>query len=233
MTKLMTLAIKKRAKSAGLAAFTACALGIASEAAAQLSQAPVTQPSGLLRNFDLDAIEPLARELSSDIQRTTIFGRPALRVGFGDKVLVLAPNACDEATGTDCAGLFHFMFFPKSLTLGALNDFNAGAVIGYASNAADGTSMMMRYTFCDFGCARGTVAVSMLNYLGAADRYMDALNGAGRAVEVADKIVQANSATAAEAKTVSFSLDTDGHGLEGVGATRLRDWIAGDLFSGD
>ncbi len=224
----------KNLRAAGVAAGGLAAFAIAAgEAAAQLSQGPVSQPSNLIRNFDLNSIEPIARELSSDVQRTTIFGRPALRIAFGGKILVLAPNACDDGTQTNCAGLYHWMFFPKSLSLSALNDFNAGAFVGYATTAADGTSMMTRYTFCDFGCARGTVAVSIGNFLGAADRYIEALNGAGGAVQVSNKIAQSDAPEMQAPRAVSFSPDSEEHGLEGVGATRLKDWIAVDLFSGN
>lgn len=220
-------------------------LAAVAPASAQNRMGPVANPTGIINSFDIATIEPILREMTSDVQRITLFGRESLRANFGGRVLLLTPNACGEGVGATCAGLYHFMFFQAAMSDSAVNAYNANAFIAHAANANDGTSVFIRYAFCDYGCARGTVAAGILNYLRASDGYMEALQGgpSGGATQVSASVEPAKVTRTASRKRskispagqpVAFTMPADAagvHNVDGATPVRLNDWVASDLFT--
>ncbi|MBI1391143.1 MAG: hypothetical protein GC152_00245 [Alphaproteobacteria bacterium] len=228
--------VTRRAPGVGIGLAIGSALALALAPGVTLAQnrmAPVSQPTQIMPSFEIGLVSSVVSEMTTDVQPVTFLGRNALRADFGGRIIILVPNACGDGPSAACAGLFSFMFFPAAMGLERLNDYNLEAFIAHASNAPDGSSMFTRYAFCDYGCTRGTVAASVLNYLRAADGYMQALN-LGGGTEVSSKVVREPGDPQPTASDVSFELPVDGdatHAIESMAATRLRDWVPADFFS--
>ncbi|MEM6539160.1 MAG: hypothetical protein AAF668_15700 [Pseudomonadota bacterium] len=212
-----------------------------SRATAQTFGAPVSDPFGTIKSYDIDTIEPILKEITPLIERIEFIGAPALVASFGDTNLILRPNACSKGPEISCAGLFHMTLYKTALNLSRLNTYNMESFIAHAANSADGSSLLIRYAFCDYGCTRGTLVAGIANYIIASQEYAQTLSSLG-AVEVnadaavAGSKIQANGASQPSGRLVSFELPQAMPGLHQEGsleANRLTDWVADDLFSED
>jgi hypothetical protein len=169
-------------------AFAAAAAIAAVFGAAQAQQDVVSNPRGMVSNFDIANVGPILTEMGAVWQQATAAnGQPYLRVSAGgDLVLNVIPTACQGQNFTNCVGMNTVALFTGGgLNYQTIAAFNQKYWFSTAGVAPDGDgAYISRYDISDYGIPRGNVAASVLNLVVLADIFRQELSSAGKTVSL-------------------------------------------------
>ncbi|MBB5517291.1 YbjN domain-containing protein [Amphiplicatus metriothermophilus] len=171
--------MKKLIAAAAVAALTAV-----SGASAQ--QDAVSNPRGIVANFDPANVGPILTELGAVWQqRQAPDGRPYIAVSAGGELSFnIIPTACQGPDFTNCVGMNSVVLFAGSgFNHQTVTAFNQRYWFSTAGLAEDGRSAYLsRYEIADYGIARGNVAASILNLVALADIFRDELRTSAQTI---------------------------------------------------
>lgn len=167
--------------SAGLIALAA----VAAPASAQ-TQELISEPRGMVQNFDPVNLGPVLTELGIVWQeRQLADGTRFIAASAGGAMTFnIVPTACVGPNGTSCLGAMTYTMFtgsPNQQSVYAFGQKHAFASTGMMSDG--GGAYLARYDIADYGIPRGNVASSLVNYLSLAQRFQ---------AEIAAKTVSAD-----------------------------------------
>jgi hypothetical protein len=167
------------------AALAACAvLG----ATATAEQDIVSNPRGMVPNFDAQNVGPVLTELGAVWQEGVAGdGQRYIQASVGDGLyLNLIPAACEGDTGKNCVGLSTVAFFSSdAINYQTIAAFNQRYRFAAAGIAADGkTAYISRYDIADYGIPRGNLASSVANLAYLASIFRQEIASAGKTVSL-------------------------------------------------
>lgn len=156
-------------------------------AASAQQQEIVSNPRGMLPNFDVANVGPILTEMGAVWEkRQAPDGQPyiVLSVG-GELVLNMFPTACGP-NFSNCIGLNTVAVFSgSSLNYQTVTAFNQKYAFTTAGIVEDNTNAYLsRYDIADYGIPRGNVAASLVNLVVLADKFRQELASAGRTVSL-------------------------------------------------
>ena len=167
-----------------IAAVAVAALTAAGGARAQ--EDAVTNPRGVVANFDPANIGPILSELGAVWQqRQASDGRPYIAVSAGGELSFnIIPTACQGPNFTNCVGMNSVVLFAGSgFNHQTVTAFNQRYWFSTAGLAEDGRSAYLsRYEIADYGIARGNVAASILNLVALADIFREELRTSAQTI---------------------------------------------------
>jgi hypothetical protein len=176
------------AASLARASIGAIALVLSVGAANAQTQELISNPRGMVTNFDAVNLGPVLTELGIVWQERQLSdGRPFIAASIGAALnFNILPAACLGADGkTNCVGANYITLFsggaPNPQSVSA---FNQKYVFTSAGMYSDGSSAFLsRYDIADYGIPRGNVASSIYTFFQLAQRFRD---------EIATKTVSAD-----------------------------------------
>lgn len=147
------------------------------------ASAQVSNPAGIVRNFDIANIGPVLTEFGVQWeQRTGPNNQPFIVASVNGYLFNLAPSACQGANFTQCLGVQMFSLNESSgVSQQAINAFN----LRYAFLSAGPTPQgyyLSRYDIADYGIARGNVFSSISSFLSIAARASSEVAGGGQTI---------------------------------------------------
>ena len=149
------------------------------------NQPIVSDPNGVIDNFDAATIIPLLKERYEDVREIELSNHTAVRLQVGGAILVLLPNACENTLPlSGCVGLYVRAFFDGAPSLELVNQYNTGEIIMAAQVEENGDVVLRRYLIADFGFQRGSLIADVENSLVAIDRYFRFLDTYDKSVQV-------------------------------------------------
>ena len=166
----------------------AAAATIVSGANAQ-QQELVSNPRGMVTNFDVANIGPILTEMGAVWQekREPTTGQPyiALSAG-GELVLNIIPSACQGQNYTQCIGVNTVALFSgQGLNYQTVSAFNQKYWFTTAGIAPDGSgAYISRYEISDFGIPRGNIAASVMNLVVLAEVFRQELATSSQTVSL-------------------------------------------------
>ena len=155
------------------------ALAMPSTATAQ-SEELISNPRGMIANFDIPNLGPVLTELGIVWQRkVNDSGRGFIAASVGGQLSFnLVPTACQGVNDTNCIGLIlvslHGGNSVNTQTVSAFNQavpFTSAGMLGNNAGA-----FLTRYEISDYGIPRGNVASSVYNFVGAATGFKEQLD---------------------------------------------------------
>ena len=162
---------------------TALASVVAMSGAAQAQESLISNPRGIVANFDAANLGPVLTELGIVWQSAqTADGKPFIKASVGqNEAFNIVPHACaDQATNSGCVGANFFILYdglnPNPQTVSAFNQNIPFVSAGVFSGST--VAFISRYEIADFGIPRGNVASSLGNFLYAARQFRSQLSGA-------------------------------------------------------
>lgn len=170
------------------ASLGAFALAVSAGAAAAQTEELISNPRGMVANFDAVNLGPVLTELGIVWQeRQLADGRPFIAASIGAALgFNILPAACLGADGkSNCVGgNFVTLFTGGSPNPQSVSAFNQKYVFTSAGMYSDGSSAFLsRYEIADYGIPRGNVASSIYTFFQLAQRFRD---------EIAAKTVSAD-----------------------------------------
>lgn len=170
-------------KFAAVAILAALSIG-----AAQAEEDYVSNPRGVIPNFDVANVGPILTELGAVWQqRQGAGGQPyiALSAG-GDLSMMMIPTACKGANYSKCVGMNTVVAFSgRSFNHQTVSAFNQRYWFSTAGMTEDGSgAYLSRYEIADYGIARGNIAASLLNLYELAKIFQNELLTAGKTVSL-------------------------------------------------
>lgn len=210
------------------ASLGAVALVMSAGAASAQTEELISNPRGMVANFDAVNLGPVLTEMGIVWQeRQTADGRPFIAASVGAQLSFnILPAACIGADGkSGCVGASVFTIFtggnPNPQSVSAFNQKYAFISTGMFSDGSG--AYLSRYEIADYGIPRGNVASSIYNFFVFAQRFRD---------EIATKTVSADgyaddmsaaSLTISSAKSAGIELAADTGGtLAGIHQANLE-----------
>lgn len=166
----------------------AAALAATISIGAASAQDEITNPRGMVSNFDAVNLGPVLSELGLVWQqRTTKEGQPYIAASVGGELMInLIPTACAGAKFTGCVGLHTIALFPGDginyqtvLAFGQKYAFTSVMIAEDASKAA-----ISRYDIADYGIPRGNVSSSLQNFVYLATMFRQELSSGAKTVSL-------------------------------------------------
>lgn len=163
------------------------ALAMPSTATAQ-SEELISNPRGMIANFDIPNLGPVLTELGIVWQRkVNDSGRGFIAASVGGQLSFnLVPTACQGVNDTNCIGLIlvslHGGNSVNTQTVSAFNQavpFTSAGMLGNNAGA-----FLTRYEISDYGIPRGNVASSVYNFVGAATGFKEQLDTSSKTVSL-------------------------------------------------
>lgn len=146
-----------------------------SGAANAQNQQLISNPNGIVKNFDVANIGPIFTEMGAVWQqRQASTGQPYIVVSIGGElVLNVIPTACLGQNFTGCVGMNTVALFSGgALNYQTVTAFNQKYAFTTAGIAEDGkNAYLSRYEIADYGIPRGNIAASVVNLVVLADRF--------------------------------------------------------------
>ena len=166
----------------------AAALAVSAGAASAQTEELISNPRGMVTNFDVVNIGPVLTEMGIVWQeRQLADGRSFIAASIGAALSFnIVPAACLGSDGkSNCVGAnLITLFTGGSPNPQSVSAFNQKYVFTSAGMYSDGSSAFLsRYDIADYGIPRGNIASSIFNYFSLAQRFRD---------EVATKTVSAD-----------------------------------------
>lgn len=191
------------------------ALVVAAGAANAQTQELITNPRGMVPNFDPVNLGPVLTELGIVWQeRRTADGMTFIAASIGGALnFNIVPTACTGPNNTNCIGAYVVTIYSGSANPQSVSAFNQKYWFTSAGVHSDGTGAYLgRYDIADYGIPRGNVASSLGSYYALAQRFRDEI--AAKTVS-ADGYVDDMSASvlnvrSAEAVGIDASVHGDG-----------------------
>jgi hypothetical protein len=170
------------------ASLGAVALAFSAGAASAQTQELISNPRGMVANFDAVNLGPVLTELGIVWQERQLSdGRPFIAASIGAALSFnILPAACLGADGkSNCVGAnFITLFNGGSPNPQSVSAFNQKYVFTSAGMYSDGSSAFLsRYDIADYGIPRGNIASSVYTFFQLAQRFRD---------EIAAKTVSAD-----------------------------------------
>lgn len=148
----------------------------------------ISNPRGVISNFDVANIGPILTEMGAVWQqRKAESGQPYVAVSAGGElVLNVIPTACQGASFSNCVGMNTVALFSGSgINYQTVAAFNQKYWFSTAGVAEDGSAAYIsRYEISDYGISRGNVAASVVNLVVLADIFRQELSSASRTVSL-------------------------------------------------
>jgi hypothetical protein len=168
--------------------FAAAASAAALFGAANAQQDLISNPRGVIPNFDVGHIGPILTEMGAVWQsRKAENGQPFVAVSAGGElVLNIIPTACQGRDFTSCVGMNTVALFSGGgFNYQTVAAFNQKYWFSTAGVAEDGSAAYIsRYEISDYGISRGNVAASIVNLIVLADIFRQELATARRTVSL-------------------------------------------------
>ncbi|MBY0422302.1 MAG: YbjN domain-containing protein, partial [Parvularculaceae bacterium] len=167
--------------------FLAAAVAAIAAVGVANAQDEISNPRGMVANFDASNLGPVLSELGLVWQqRTTQEGQPYIAASVGGELMInLIPTACSDKF-TNCVGLQTIALFPG-------RDINYQSVLAFGQKYAF-TSVMIsqdatkaaisRYDIADYGIPRGNVASSLMNFVYLASMFKSELASGAKTVSL-------------------------------------------------
>lgn len=142
-----------------------------------LAQAPlISQPDVALKNFDIATLGPVLTELGIVWRKAVAKGEPYIAAKYRDLEFVITPEACRGDGKTNCRGAHMIsMFRGAPFNQQTVNAFNARFAFTSSGLDPSGDAFISRYEICDYGEARGNLAISLAVFLNQAISFRKAL----------------------------------------------------------
>lgn len=161
------------------------AVAIMSAASAQQLSA-ISDPRGMVENFDFANLSPLLAELGMQYEvRQSPDGQSYLAATYnGQLKFNLIPTACLNDETSNCVGLNILALFSYSqVNTQTVSAFNQRYSFISAGMLSDNTgAYISRYEIADYGIPRGNVASSLGNFLVLLERFEDELQSGAQTV---------------------------------------------------
>lgn len=165
------------------AAALACAFG-----AASAQQQAVSNPHGMMSNFDINGVGAILTEMGAVWERRQApNGQPYIVASVGGELVIqMFPTACQAQNFANCIGLHTYAVYTGSgLNYQTITAFNQKHPFATAGAIEGGSSAFLgRYDIADYGVPRGNVASSILNFVALAIRFRGELESANRTVSL-------------------------------------------------
>jgi hypothetical protein len=150
--------------------------------------AGLSNPRGMVDNFDVDSLGPLLTELGAVWQRQQApDGQSFIAVAVGgDLILHIIPTACQGQNHTNCIGMNMLALFSgSSFNYQTVAAFNQKYWFSTAGITSDGSAAYLsRYEIADYGIPRGNIMASILNFDALADLFRQELATSARTVSL-------------------------------------------------
>lgn len=165
------------------AAASAVFAAVSGSALAQ-AQYDISNPSGIVKNFDPGNLGPVLNALGLQWEATDMNqdGVAEIRVARDGVIFFIVPMACLGPNNTGCIGAQTFALFTSpSVSQQAINAFN----IKFAFVSTGPTSQgfyVSRYDIADFGIARGNIESSLDSFHGLLPVVQNAFSGGASTV---------------------------------------------------
>jgi hypothetical protein len=163
--------------------FAAVAGVAAISGAASAQESGISNPRGIVANFDAVNLGPVLTELGVVWQSAqTADGKPFIKASVGqNEAFMIVPHACADAVNSvGCVGANIFILYdglnPNPQTVSAFNQNVPFVSAGVFSGSS--VAFISRYEIADYGIPRGNVASSIGNFLYAAGQFRSQLSGA-------------------------------------------------------
>lgn len=139
----------------------------------------VSNPAGILPNFDIENLLPLVLEMGYSSEEGRFdSGDRYIRAVVDGVIVVLQPMACQQ-TNASCGGLSIMVYYTaNNPSLRALIKYNQERLFAKAGLTNDGF-FVNRYEIADYGIPRGNVRSSIINLRRAVDNVQRMLVEAG------------------------------------------------------
>ncbi|MCA8889709.1 MAG: hypothetical protein KDA46_12815 [Parvularculaceae bacterium] len=163
-----------------LAVLGASATGAATLAYAQAGD-PLTNPRGIVANFDTANLGPVLTELGVVWQERSLSnGQRFVAASVGSASFNIIPAACTGANQTNCVGANIVAVYTSDyINPQSVSAFNQALPFVSAGISSDNTTAYVsRYEIADYGIPRGNVASSIINFLVASDMFEKQTTGA-------------------------------------------------------
>lgn len=205
-----------------LAGAAAAALVLASGASAQTI---ISNPSGVIRNFDIANLTPVLTELGvGSEQRLGPNNQPFLVANVNGYFINIVPMACQGANFTQCLGLQTFALNESpTVSQQSINAFNLRYAFVSAGPVANGY-YLSRYDIADYGIARGNVQSSLSSFYSLAGVASGELGGAsGQTVSTIGYADDMSAGLLNEASGKSLGADVSVNPADPIAATHLKE----------
>lgn len=199
------------------ASLGALALAVSAGAASAQTEELISNPRGMVTNFDVVNIGPVLTELGVVWQeRQLADGRVFIAASIGAALSFnIVPAACLGADGkSNCVGAnLITLFTGGSPNPQSVSAFNQKYVFTSAGMYSDGSSAFLsRYDIADYGIPRGNIASSIYNYFTLAQRFRDEIGTKTVSADGYADDMSAAALTIESGKQVGFdvAVSTDG-----------------------
>lgn len=159
----------------------AAGLGVCSAAQAQYA---ISNPAGVVRNFDSANVGPVLSDLGLQWELSDINGdgTQEIRIVQDGLIFFILPAACRGANNTGCIGAQTLALFESPpVAQQTINAFNISYAFTSTGPAPQGW-YISRYDIADFGIARGNVESSVKSFVSLASMAFQAFSGGGSTV---------------------------------------------------
>ncbi|MFZ5619241.1 MAG: YbjN domain-containing protein [Pseudomonadota bacterium] len=161
-------------------------LALSAGAANAQTQELISNPRGMVANFDPVNLGPVLTELGIVWQeRKTVDGMTFIAASIGASLnFNIVPAACLGPNSTNCVGAYFLTMFSGGANPQSVSAFNQKYWFTSAGIQSDGSGAYLgRYDIADYGIPRGNIASSIGSYFALAQRFRD---------EIAAKTVSAD-----------------------------------------
>ncbi|MFQ5562807.1 MAG: YbjN domain-containing protein [Parvularculaceae bacterium] len=155
-------------------------------AQAQTDAAPISNPTGMISNFDAGTVGPILSELGIVWQQgATEDGSPYIAGNIdGQLTFLMAPAACRGPGNANCVGVNMIALFEGQANAQTVNAFNYRYAFASTGLDPSGAAYISRYEISDYGMARGNLATSLMVFATIADKFRDELFSATQTVSL-------------------------------------------------
>ena len=173
-------------KHANLLAAAALAAVLPTQALAA-EKAPISKPSEMLLDYDVENLIPILQELGYTWEgRTAPSGAKVILSEAENGIkFVLAPAACVRAADDGCHGINMIAIFAGEANQRTVQAFNYKYPYTSAGIDNGGSAFISRYDIADFGQPRGNFARSLDVFISQAAYFKDTLESATTTVNQA------------------------------------------------
>ncbi|NJO35163.1 MAG: YbjN domain-containing protein [Rhodospirillales bacterium] len=154
-------------------------------AAANAQEEPISNPRGMVANFDPANLTPLLAELGVAYEvKQAPNGQTYIAANAAGVEFAIVPAACVGPNGTGCVGAHTYaMYSDAAVNMQTVNAFNQRFVFSSAGVFSDNSGVYVgRYDIADYGIARGNVQSSIASFRSIAAAASAELSGGGQTI---------------------------------------------------
>ncbi len=148
----------------------------------------ISNPAGILENFDVANLLPLVQEMGFQAEAGQFeSGNDYIRAVVDGVIVVMQPMACQQLRSS-CGGLSIMVYYTAANpSLAALVKYNQDRLFAKAGLTSDGF-FVNRYEIADYGIPRGNVRSSVINLRRAVDNVQQMLIDAERVSDAGEAL---------------------------------------------